>query len=142
MIHELRICKAIKKSFWNIANLDERICIIGGGPAGVTAAMYLEQKGYKNYVIYEKDNRVGGKCWSPVLPVEEGSKEKRTIEMGAIMGAKTYWAVHEAEEFGGTTHDGPKMGRIYRDKNGKEIFPFDPKKDSNLFKVIKLLKLK
>jgi len=125
-----------------MANLQERICIIGGGPAGVSAAMYLEKKGYKNYVIYEKDNRVGGKCWSPILPVEEGSNDKRTIEMGAIMGAKTYWAVHEAEEFGGTTHDGPKMGRIYMDKDGKEIFPFDPKKDTNLKKIISLLKLK
>jgi len=26
----------------------ERICIIGGGPAGISAAMYLEKKGYVN----------------------------------------------------------------------------------------------
>lgn len=125
-----------------MANTNERICIIGGGPAGVTAAMYLEQKGYKNYVIYEKDNRVGGKCYSPTLPISEGSKEKRAFEMGAIMGAKTYWAVHEAEIFGGTTHDGPAMSRIYRDSTGKEIFPFDPKKNFSFKKLFSLLKLK
>jgi len=125
-----------------MANLKERICIIGGGPAGVGAAMYLEKKGYKNYVIYEKDNRVGGKCWSPSLSIEEGSSERRTIEMGAIMGAKTYWAVHEAELFGGTDHDGPKMGRIYMNKEGKEIFPFDPKKNFSFKKLFDLLKLK
>ena len=28
-----------------------RICIIGGGPAGLSAGMYLEQKGYFNYTI-------------------------------------------------------------------------------------------
>ena len=25
-----------------------RICIVGGGPAGLSAGMYLEQKGYTN----------------------------------------------------------------------------------------------
>ncbi|MCI2111802.1 MAG: FAD-dependent oxidoreductase [Bacilli bacterium] len=125
-----------------MAKLDERICIIGGGPAGVTAAMYLEKKGYKNYVIYEKDNRVGGKCWSPKFPVDGDEKNKRTIEMGAIMGAKTYWAVNEAEIFGGTTHDGPEMARIYKNNEGKEVFPFDPKKDFSFKKLFGLLKLK
>ena len=28
-----------------------RIAIIGGGPAGLSAGMYLEKKGYENYVI-------------------------------------------------------------------------------------------
>lgn len=41
-----------------------RICIIGGGPAGLSAGMYLEKKGYENYSILEKSDRVGGKCWS------------------------------------------------------------------------------
>ena len=38
-----------------------KICIIGGGPAGLSAGMYLEQKGYENYTILEKNDRVGGK---------------------------------------------------------------------------------
>ena len=37
-----------------MSNTDERICIIGAGPAGLSSAMYLEKKGYSNYVIYEK----------------------------------------------------------------------------------------
>ena len=48
-------------------NKDIRICIIGGGPAGTSAAMYLEKKGYENYVIYEKTDRVGGKAFSPMM---------------------------------------------------------------------------
>ena len=27
-------------------NISDRICIIGGGPAGISAAMYLQKKGY------------------------------------------------------------------------------------------------
>ena len=118
----------------------DRVCIIGGGPAGISAAMYLEKKGYRNYEIYERLNKVGGKCYSPKIPVYG---EERTYETGAIMGAKTYFAVHEVEEFAGVTHaDGPNMRRMYRDKTGREIFPFDPKKEGSLGKTLSLLKLK
>ena len=117
-----------------------RICIIGGGPAGISAAMYLQKKGYKNYTIYEKLNKIGGKSYSPKIEV---NGEKRTYETGAIMGACTYHAVHEVEEFAGVGHDdGPNMRRIFRDSSGKEIFPFEPKKDFSLGKLIGLLKLK
>ena len=60
----------------------ERICIIGGGPAGVSAAMYLQKKGYHQVEIYEKLNKVGGKAWSPRFEV---NGESRAYEMGAIM---------------------------------------------------------
>jgi protoporphyrinogen oxidase len=127
----------------NMADLKERIAIIGGGPAGLSAAMYLEKKGYTNYVIYEKDNRVGGKCYSPKVKMGPDGKDERSVEMGAIMGAKTYYAVHECEEFGGVTHaDGPSMSHIYRDSAGKQIYPFDLKKDFTIKKFFGLLKLK
>ena len=42
-----------------------RIAIIGGGPAGLAAGRYLEQKGYQNYTIFERTDHVGGKCHSP-----------------------------------------------------------------------------
>ena len=123
-----------------MANLQDKICIIGGGPAGISAAMYLQLKGYENYTIYEKLNKVGGKSYSPKIAV---NGEERSYETGAIMGAATYHAVHEVEEFGGVTHaDGPNMRRMYRDSSGKEIFPFEPKKDFSIGKLIGLLKLK
>ena len=123
-----------------MADLTDRICIIGGGPAGISAAMYLEKKGYENYVIYERQNKVGGKCFSPLIDV---NGESRTYETGAIMGAITYHAVHEVEEFAGVDHaDGPNMRRMDRDKSGKEIFPFDPKKNFSISKMFSLLKLK
>ncbi|MBO4838207.1 MAG: FAD-dependent oxidoreductase [Lachnospiraceae bacterium] len=123
-----------------MANLNDRICIIGGGPAGISAAMYLQKKGYENYEIYERLNKIGGKCFSPKIPVHG---EERSYETGAIMGAVTYHAVHEVEQFAGVGHDdGPNMRRMYRDKNGKEIFPFEPKKDFSLSKLFGLIKLK
>lgn len=96
-----------------------RICIIGGGPAGLSAAMYLEKKGYENYMVMEKTNRVGGKCWSPEY-------KDRNYEMGAIMGVPSYYAVHDVEEFCGITHDGPKLGSSFRDNEGKNINPIGP----------------
>lgn len=98
-----------------------RICIIGAGPAGTSAAMYLEKAGYENYVIYEKSGRVGGKAFSPMMKVKnaQGQWEDRTIEMGAVMGCETYFAVAECEQFGGTTHlDGPPMGRRFMMTDG------------------------
>ena len=121
-------------------DLKERICIIGGGPAGISTAMYLQKKGYQNYVVFERLNKIGGKSYSPKISV---NGEERSYETGAIMGAKTYFAVHEVEEFAGVGHDdGPNMRRMYRDSSGKEIFPFDPKKNFSFKKLISLVKLK
>lgn len=116
-----------------MANLYEKICIIGGGPAGLSAAMYLEQKGYFNYTILEKEDHVGGKCHSPHY-------NGRRYEMGAIMGVPSYYAVHDVEEFCGITHDGPKLNRNYKSLNGKVIEPFEPKK--NPLKIPRLLKMR
>jgi monoamine oxidase len=105
--------------------------------------MYLEKKGYKNYVIYEKDNRVGGKCYSPKVKMGPDDKEERTVEMGAIMGAKTYYAVHEAEEFGGVEpRRRPSMSRIYRDSQWQRDLSLRSQKDFSFKKLFDLLKLK
>ena len=110
-----------------------RICIIGGGPAGLSAGMYLEQKGYGNYTILERLDRVGGKCWSPHY-------NGKRYEMGAIMGVPSYYAVHDVEEFCGITHDGPKLNRNYKNDRGDVIEPFEPKK--NILKIPRLLRMK
>lgn len=133
-----------------MANKDEKICIIGGGPAGLACGVYLEKKGYENYTIYEKLNKVGGKAYSPKIEV---NGEKRSYETGAIMGAITYHAVSEMEEFGGYYHKGPdfkkgepNMRREYRSVSGKDagkvIEPFNPKADFSIKKLVKLVKLK
>ncbi|MFA6829823.1 MAG: FAD-dependent oxidoreductase [Bacilli bacterium] len=115
-----------------MSNLKKRICIVGGGPAGLSAAMYLEKKGYKNYVIYEKDGEVGGKCHSPM-------HNGKRYETGAIMGVPSYYAVHDIEEFAGVTHDGPQLNRNYKTLDGKTYDPFNAKK---FWRIPHLLKMK
>ncbi len=114
-------------------NKDVRVCIIGAGPAGLSAGMYLEQKGYFNYTILEKNDHVGGKCHSPYY-------NERRYEMGAIMGVPSYYAVHDVEEFCGITHDGPKLNRNYKDSKGNVIEPFEPRK--NPLRIPHLMKMK
>ena len=133
-----------------MANTSEKICIIGGGPAGLACGMYLEKKGYENYTIYEKLNKVGGKAWSPKLKVtHNGVTEEKSFETGAIMGAITYHAVSEMEEFGGYYHKGPdfkpgepNMRREFRKLDGKVDDWTNPKVDFSFKKLIGLLKLK
>lgn len=97
-----------------------RIAIIGGGPAGIAAGMYLEKRGYDNYVIYEKSDHVGGKCHSP-------HHDGKRYEMGAIMGCPTYYAVHEMEIFGGTSHEGgPRLEHGYMDYDGNKDYRYTP----------------
>ena len=111
-----------------------RICIIGGGPAGLSAGMYLEKKGYNNYTILERQDRVGGKCWSPTY-------NGKRYEMGAIMGVPSYYAVHDVEEFCGITHDGPKLNRNYKNAAGDVIEPF-ARSLGNIIRNPWLLKMK
>lgn len=45
-----------------------RICVIGAGPSGLTAAKNLLQQGLTNFVVYEKNDQVGGNwVFSPRL---------------------------------------------------------------------------
>ncbi|MBE7182045.1 MAG: FAD-dependent oxidoreductase [Terriglobus roseus] len=39
------------------------VCVVGAGPAGLTAAYTLQQKGYET-VVFDKQSAVGGKCQS------------------------------------------------------------------------------
>lgn len=43
-----------------MGQLNKRIIIIGGGPTGIGAAYRLQQKKYTNWVMYEKNNYLGG----------------------------------------------------------------------------------
>jgi hypothetical protein len=52
-----------------------RIAVVGGGIGGLTAALTLQDKGH-TVVVFEKESRPGGKCWSPTF-------EGQAFEMGA-----------------------------------------------------------
>ena len=42
---------------------DDRICVVGAGPAGIDMALRLKDKGHSKIVIFEKTDRVGGKSY-------------------------------------------------------------------------------
>ena len=56
--------------------LDRRIAIIGAGAAGLSAAEALKAKGYQKVTIFERANRVGGKCCTVDI-------DGRNYELGA-----------------------------------------------------------
>lgn len=45
---------------WPWPTKEPPVCVVGAGPAGLTAAAYLEKKGYET-VVFEKQPQVGGK---------------------------------------------------------------------------------
>ncbi|BFZ02164.1 hypothetical protein BsWGS_05203 [Bradybaena similaris] len=62
-----------------------KVVIIGGGIAGLAAGKYLELEGFKDYVVLEASDRIGGRIWS--VPVDNNGHK---AEMGAnwIHGVK------------------------------------------------------
>ena len=70
-------------------NTNMRIAIVGAGAAGLMAALQLRKLGYTNIRIFEKRNRIGGKCFTPTI-------EGRNYELGAvIVGRTTYSVINE-----------------------------------------------
>lgn len=65
-------------------NLNEKICIVGAGPSGMSAGWYLQKKGYTDITVLERLDRVGGKCNSPEF-------DGKHYEMGAGIGLSTYY---------------------------------------------------
>ena len=39
---------------------DVRVCVIGAGSSGITAAKHLLQAGIKDLVVYDRNDQVGG----------------------------------------------------------------------------------
>lgn len=64
------------------------VAIIGAGPAGLSAAYYLAQKGYKNVTVIEKEDWVGGKCHSYI-------SDGFAHDMGALEITKQYVEVQK-----------------------------------------------
>ncbi len=63
-----------------------RVCVVGAGVAGVSAALRLQEKGYE-VTVYEKRDRIGGKCYT--REIEAGGKTVY-CELGASVVAVSY----------------------------------------------------
>lgn len=67
---------------------DLRVAIVGAGVSGLTAAHYLRKRGLKNVVVFEAENRVGGKICSY-------SHEGHIYELGAVWSGADYVVITE-----------------------------------------------
>ena len=63
---------------------DKRVAIIGGGPAGLSAALYLNRYGY-DVTVYERDERAGGLLafGIPDFKIDKSMIERRVRQMEA-----------------------------------------------------------
>lgn len=64
-----------------------RIAIIGAGPAGLSAAERLREKGYKNVTVLEKRDRVGGQSLSGTYTTP--TNQKIIYDLGSIQPVST-----------------------------------------------------
>lgn len=97
-----------------MANKDEKICIIGAGVSGLSAAFYLDRKGYKNITVLEKQSRVGGKCCTI-------NYRGNTYEMGAMMIVHHNPHILEFMEIFDETQIGPVLYRAFFDERGNPV---------------------
>lgn len=70
-----------------------RIAIIGAGATGLTAAWELKKRGYHDVVVFEKDDRVGGKTHSVMYKGE-------AFDLGSMTFSTADQTARLAEQFG------------------------------------------
>jgi hypothetical protein len=88
-----------------------RICIVGGGAAGLSAAWYLAQRGYKNVVVLEKSERSGGKC-------DSFTYDNRNFDLGAFTLTLGYrYVLNLARRFGADLVPQPRRLGVRWDSN-------------------------
>ena len=66
-----------------LGSKSQRIAIVGGGPAGISAAYALKKKGYTRVTIFEKEAALGGKVSTFV-------RNGKPNEMGAVYATQDY----------------------------------------------------
>jgi hypothetical protein len=93
-----------------------KVCVVGAGLSGLTAAFQLQKKGYTNVTVIEKESRVGGKCLSHLA-------EHRPYDIaGHEMLAGYYDLVQIAEEVGAPTQT--SINPLVYDRDQKKYLNF------------------
>jgi hypothetical protein len=92
----------------------DRVCIIGAGPAGITAAREYQRAGVE-VVVIEKEPRIGGRC----LTTERGS------DLGAVAWVPWYYdEVNAISDEVGVERDWVPFPVSFRLETGRAHFPF------------------
>ena len=85
-------------SLWNTTALrvcegpprPERVCIVGGGPAGVHLGWLLRRRRFTNVTIFESNARLGGDVWTRERPATAADGDNITRELGAAFLSPDY----------------------------------------------------
>src|SRR4051794_11924770 len=88
-----------------------RIAVVGAGPSGLTAADTLQQLGYQNVTVFEKNDRVGGKVYS----YRNGST---VSELGAVFASPDYSLVLGLADKYGIPYQAYDAKQSILDENG------------------------
>jgi fumarate reductase flavoprotein subunit len=119
---EIRKKEGIMSPFKKTENLHADIVVIGGGGAGLTAAVSAAEAGAKNIIVLEKSTRPGGNTFLAVgmMAVESPAQKRLGIKTSKDQVFK------EAMEFAKWTVN-PKVVRAYINKSGELIGWFESK---------------
>lgn len=104
----------------------KKTVIIGAGPAGLSAAYYLEQRGCKNYILFERNSYPGG------LAASFKTKKGFTFDFGGHVAFSNsdYFNKVYGELLKGKFLTHPRSAWIYLDKN-YIAYPFQ----NNIFQL-------
>lgn len=102
----------------------QRICVVGAGPGGLSAARALQQAGYRNVTVYERSGRAGGQVNSARYRTPDG--RDLTYELCALqpMGSPNLNAILRDV---GVTYDRARKVRIHSLAESKLIFGGTPR---------------
>lgn len=99
-----------------LSSKNDKIAVIGGGLSGLVIANGLEERGYKNVTVFEKEQRLGGKLHTIFY-------KGKSYELGAIFGLPSYVNLEKLMKTLGIKADGPKLSRTNYNSNGKKVMP-------------------
>ena len=68
----------------------ERVCVVGGGFAGVHMAWLLKRRLFTNITVFEASSRTGGDAWTRVPVPDPSGKDTITRELGAAFLSPDY----------------------------------------------------
>ncbi len=106
-----------------------RIGIIGGGPAGLSAAHFLKLKGYREVTVLERAGYVGGKC-------ESVHYQGRSIDLGGDFITPEYKSIISlTKELGLTMRHVPKRHSVDMDTGRYSKTLTSVMRDTNFFSM-------
>lgn len=97
-LDDIKISRAIIERFSEklLAHLESDVAIVGGGPAGITAAYYLAKAG-KKVILFERKLSIGGGMWGGGIMFNEIVVQQESKAILDEFGVRT--APYEGEYF-------------------------------------------